>query len=150
MKPPPSWVQSQAKKKAKERVWGPSVAHEYNCAKMEYSSFDCTCMKQYYCEGCDAMHFDKRCPRTVLDDMVEQLTFNEKSLKKLINEIIDSAESRSKVNFGMEKHVEARVDELAERHGNLGMSRRKLRNLIRKEIRRRQRRSWRDTVRNKS
>jgi len=125
-------------------VWGPSVAHSSSCNKRVDDSLSCNCPKKNYCEGCDAQHhFKQNCPRTVLDDMVEAMTFSDKSLKRLINEILDSAEARRTVFYSMENHIRSRIDELAERHGNLGLTRKRLRNLASKELARRYRRGYR-------
>ena len=131
-----------------ERVWGPSVGHSYDCAKRELNELPCSCNKRFYCEGCDDMHWDNKCPRTILDAMVEKLTFNEKSLKTLINEILDSAEKRSSLWYSMSDHVKSRIDELADCYGNLGMSRRKLHRLAQKELKRRWRRGRKARLKN--
>lgn len=111
---------------------------------MEISTLPCNCNKRFYCEGCDDMHWPgKKCPRSVLDDMVEAMTFKDKSLKRLINEILDSAEARLTYYHSIEQHIRSRIDELAERHGNLGISRRQLRRLVAKERQRRVRRGRR-------
>lgn len=110
---------------------------------MQDSLLSCSCMKRYYCEGCDDMHFlGKQCPRTILDDMVEAMTFKEKSLKRMINEILDSAQARSILFYSTERHIKSRIDELVGRHGNLGVTRKKLCNLAKKELARRYRRDW--------
>lgn len=125
------------------RVWGPSVAHLSYCSIHNESTPSCSCPKRYYCEGCDAQHFPgTRCPRSVLDDMVDHLIFKEKSIKRLINEILSAAEARG-YNWSNDCHIEARIDELADKFGNLGITRRRLARLVRKERRRSWRRAWR-------
>jgi hypothetical protein len=75
----------------------------------------------------------------VLDDIADHLTFKDKSLKRLIAEIIDAAEARWDGDFTDRRdHIKHRIDELAARYGNLGMTRKKLNNLVRKELRKRQ------------
>lgn len=89
------------------------------------------------------MHIADRCHRSILDDMRDALFYKgEINLKRLVAEIIDSAESRSAAHYGygIESHIRSRIDELAERHGNLTITRKKLFNLVRKEQRRRWRR----------
>ena len=119
------------------------MAHSSSCDRYTGGALPCTCPKRSYCEGCDAQHHKNKCPRTVLDDMVEAMGFSEKSLRRLINEILDSAEARSIVFFTMEDHIMSRIGELVDRHGNLGMTRKKLCNLAKKELARRQRRNYR-------
>ena len=119
------------------------MGHSSSCRVPDSDRIECKCPKRNYCEGCDEQHSPRSCPRTVLDDMVEAMTFKEKSLRRLINEILDSAEARSTVFFSVDRHIRSRIDELVERHGNLGMTRKKLRNMARKELARRWRRSYR-------
>jgi len=131
----------------RDRVWGPSVEHESTCIKWQDRKFDCSCSKRFYWEGCDAQHWNTKCPRTVLDDMVEAVTFKEKPLRALIEEILDAAEARSMVFYSLNDHLKSRIDELAERHGNLGVTRRRLYDMARKALRRRSNRAYRDRTR---
>ncbi|MGD9729942.1 MAG: hypothetical protein AB7V39_26690 [Nitrospiraceae bacterium] len=109
----------------------------------------CVCMKRHYCAGCDAMHPAHQCPRTVLDAMNESLFFKEQlNLKRLIEEILDSAEAR--VSAGgryTTDHIKSRIDELADRHGNLGVTRKKLLSLANKALRQRWNRYRRESLR---
>ena len=126
------------------KVWGPSVPHSSSCFNPDLGQASrCVCPKKRYCEGCDAQHSKAFCPRTVLDDMVEAMEFGEKSLKRLIIEILDSAEARHTVRLSIEDHIKGRIDELVARHGNLGVTRKKLRNMAKRELNRRWRRAWR-------
>jgi hypothetical protein len=119
------------------------VAHSADCRKRIIDAFKCDCPKRFYCEGCDAQHYGIKCPRTVLDAIVEAVEFKEKSLKRLLTEILDSAEARSTMFYTMDAHIKSRIAELVERHGNLGMTRRKLVGLAKKELARRNRRALR-------
>lgn len=128
-------------------VWGPSVAHRSTCKLLTPDIgqvLGCNCPKRYYCAGCDDQHFPGvHCPRTVLDAMVEAMTFKDKSVKRLIAEILDAAEARRTTFWTIESHIRSRIDELANRYGNLGLSRRTLRRLVDKERMRRMRRAAR-------
>ena len=82
----------------------------------------------------------------MLDDIVDQLNHDDKSLKTLVNEILETAEARRSWNGTMKEHIDSRIDELAARYGNLGISRKNLRVEAIKELRRRERREFRDTL----
>ena len=110
---------------------------------MESQALPCSCPKRFYCEGCDAQHRDRKCPRTVLDEIAEAVEFKNKSIKRLISEILASAEARHTWSSSIEHHIRCRIDELADRFGNLGLSRRSLRRLVAREDRRRLRRNYR-------
>ncbi len=132
----------------KQRVWGPSVDHDPRCDQRisgGHLSVRYTCLKRFYCEGCDAMHMDRKCPRTVLDQIVEAVEFERKTPKQLIGEILDAAEARGGYLSGrpIEFHIKSRIEELVARHGNLGMTRVRLFNMIRKEMHRRWNREYR-------
>jgi len=127
-------------------VWGPSVPHSYNCPVRGAEPEPCACPKRDYCEDCDAQHYGKPCSKTVLVVMAEHLTYKEKKLKQLMDEILDSAEARHSPVYTIGVHIAARIDELADRFGNLGMTRKKLVALVKKERVRRQKRAGRERV----
>ena len=130
-----------AQRHEKDRVWGPSVPHASECDRAWFDKNPCSCPKRFYCEDCDAQHKPKqKCSRTILDQISEAVEFSNKGLKKLIGEIIDATESRSGLYDTHERHIESRIGELVARYGNLGMTRRKLHNLVKKELARRRRR----------
>lgn len=129
-----------------EPVWGPSVPHSWGCRENYEATGLCTCPKRNYCEACDAMHTGKQhCPRSVLDEMRDALFYkSEINHDRLVAEILDSVEARRLAgNYWSSDHIKQRIDELAERHGNLGITRKKLVNLVKKEERRRWRRATR-------
>lgn len=131
-----------------EPVWGPSVPHSWSCQETRELNGRCTCLKQNYCETCDAMHSrNERCPRSVLDDMRDALFYkDELKLDRLVDEVLDAAIARSAAYYGLGQtaHIKGRIDELVRRHGNLGITQKKLYNLVIKE----QRRRWRREARN--
>jgi len=108
------------------RVWGPSVPHSRLCQDQQDDGGVCICMKKYYCAGCDTMHTNEPCPRTVLDEVHDAIFFKQRSLKQMIEEILDSADARSVGGYIRDDHIKSRIDELAERHGNLGLTRKKI------------------------
>lgn len=135
-------------RRLRERVWGPSVPHELGCHKAIRETLPCDCPKRLYCEGCDAQHGPKqKCPRTVLDQIAEAVEFSNKGIKALISEILEAAEARAG-NIGTPyTHIESRIAELVDRYGNLGMTRKRLYSLVKKEMLRRWRREARRDAR---
>ena len=130
----------------KSGVWGPSVPHSWRCKPTEDSVLSCCCFKDFYCEGCDDQHMPgTQCSRSVLDDIADHLAFKCKSPKMLTSDIIGVVEARLEIspcNVNANAHIESRIDELAARFGNLGMTRKKLNNLVKREFRKRQRRVY--------
>ena len=135
----------------KKQTWGPSVPHYFMCPALESSFNKCACPKRFYCGRCDEQHQIKdRCPRSVLDALRDALYYKDEfNLKKIVIEILDSAKARVECpqstshGLRLETHVESRINELVERHGNLSITRKRLRNLVLKEEKRQRRRASR-------